>query len=256
MEPNKRLFIAFSVTSILMVAIFTSIGRSLISLSTPSVILPTLTTTTTDSSTTPSSSLSRIDITPKTVQSVITALQSSDSYYRAVTTSLFWNEGQDMSHTLAELWYHQGVSHVRKVLPSGMVRHDIITAEKQYYWYDGSVIYRTKNSSPTSADLAQHIPTYQTILNLGVESIQVANYQYKEGIPCIYVEATPGPLFYTERFWVSTETGLLVAAETYENGTLLYRMEGYSKITTPLPQNTSFVLPDGTVIIDPNLPHN
>lgn len=248
MEPKKRLFIAFSITIILMVAIFTSIGKSLISLSTPSVTLPNLTPPSSESNDALSSSLSRIDITPKTVQSVITALQSLDSYYRGVTITLFGKEGQEVSRTLSHVWYHDGVHSIKKQLPSGVTRCDITTEDSVYFWYEGYDSYLTQSSNALSPYVAQYIPSYQTILNLGVESIHVANYQLKEGIPCIYVEATPPPLYYTERFWVSTETGLLIASETFEGGTLIYRMEAYEVWETPLEDFSMFVLPDGSHI--------
>lgn len=261
MEPNKRLFIAFSITMILIVAMFTSLGRSLLSLSTPSVILPTLSTSSGETQEqTSSSSLYRIEVTPKTVQSVITALQSESSYSREISTTLFWPNGSFT--TEAQVFYDNGRTKVVKTLPSGDVRHDlIIDADKflleeenqtllpesaVYYWYDDGNTYLSIPSERYTADLAQSIPTYQNVLNLGVESIHQANFQIKEGISCIYVEATPAPLFYTERYWISTETGLLVGAETYEGDKVIYRFDGYAPITTPLPSLNTFTLPDGT----------
>lgn len=253
MEPKKRLFIAFSVTTILMLALLTSIGRSLLSLSTPSVTLPSVSVSTADNTELlEGNALYRIDITPATVQSVISSLNADTSYSRTLSTTLFWSDApEDSVETTAEIWYHQGVSHVEKLLPSGMTRHDMITEDTVYYWYQGYSDYLSKPADVYASDLAQCIPSYQTVLNLGVESIQEASYQYKEGVPCIFVSATPAPLFYTERYWISTETGLLVAAETYEGSKLIYRMEGFEDIS-PLPYGTSFVLPDGTVLLEMN----
>lgn len=257
MERNKRLFVAFSITMILVVAMFTSLGRSLLALSTPSVVLPSLSTSTGETQEQMGGgSLYRIEVTPKTVQSVITALQSEESYGRTLTTTLFW--GEDFFTTQAEVFYRKGLTSVVKTLPSSVVRHDFIvdrevdlneTGEESlvYYWYDNATTYLTMPSHSYSADLAQSIPSYKTVLNLGVESIQQANYQTKEGVSCIYVEATPPPLYYTERYWISTETGLLVGAETYEGDKLIYRLEGYTPITSPLPDSYVFSLPDGTL---------
>lgn len=250
MAPNKRLFIAFSISIILILAILTSIGRSLISLSTPSITLPTINTSSGENtSSSNNNALYRIDITPTTVQTVIASLQTTDSYYRTLTTSLFWGDTDSFS-TTAEVWYHQGTSHIQKQLPSNITRHDLIHEDTVYYWYQGHSTYLTKSAEDHSSDLAQSIPTYRTVLNLGVDSIQEANYQYKENIPCIFVSATPAPLYYTERYWISTETGLLIAAETYEGSKLIYRMEGHSPIKS-LPTNTSFSLPDGTALLSP-----
>lgn len=251
MEPNKRLFIAFSITTILMLALFTSIGRSLLSLSTPSVTLPSVSASSGDSTQqSDGNALYRIDITPNTVQSVISSLNTDTSYYRTLTTTLFWSDNpEDSVETTVEIWYHEGISHVEKLLPSGMIRHDMMTEDTVYYWYQGYTDYLSKPAEVYASDLAQSIPSYQTVLNLGVDSIQEASYQYKEGIPCIFVSATPAPLFYTERYWISTETGLLVAAETYEGSKLIYRMEGFDDISH-LPQGRSFTLPDGTMLLE------
>lgn len=275
MEPNKRLFIAFSITMILVVAFFTSVGRSLLALSTPSIELPTLTTSSGElSEQTEHGSLYRIDITTRTVQSVIAALQTQESYTRRLQTRLFW--GEDFAETEVQVWYHQGISHVEKNLTSGLVRHDMILdstllpvdspvhslfdtvqeepqdtqVTKIFYWYDKEQSYLTQKNQLYSADLAQSIPTYQTILDLGIESIQQANYQIKQDISCVFIEATPPPLFFTERYWVSTETGLLIAAETYEGDKLIYQMEEVSDSFSPLPENYSFSLPDGTVLCE------
>ena len=49
-----------------------------------------------------------------------------------------------------------------------------------------------------------------------------------------------------ERYWVSVDSGLLVAAETEQAGELVYRMSAYSPITSPCPTTASFTLPDGS----------
>lgn len=252
MESKKRLFIAFSITMILVVAIFTSLGRSILSLTTPHVVLPTLSSSTSNPlEYTGNSSLYQVTVTPHNVQSVIKSLVISQSYYRNLQTTLFWGTGDgQFTQTSAELWYHQGVSHVKKTLPSGEIRHDMIHEDSIYYWYEGEDTYLTKPSHLYGAEYAQSIPSYETVLDLDVSAIHVADFQTKEQIPCIYIEATPAPLFYTERYWVSVETGLLVAAETYEGDKLIYRMEGYTDPIYPLPRSASFTLPDGTLLID------
>ena len=50
----------------------------------------------------------------------------------------------------------------------------------------------------------------------------------------------------SERYWVSTDTGLLVSAEREQSGQLVYRMTAYTQVQTPCPATASFALPDGT----------
>ena len=57
------------------------------------------------------------------------------------------------------------------------------------------------------------------------------------------------PEGYTQRYWVSVETGLLVASERLLEGETIYRM---ASLTADLstPSTDRFILPDGTVLLD------
>ena len=94
-----------------------------------------------------------------------------------------------------------------------------------------------------SADNEQCIPTYEDILDLPVEAISTADYRVLSDIRCIYVEAAEedSQLCY----WVSVDTGLLVAAEKLLDGQRVYRMEALTVDQTE-PAATEFTLPDGT----------
>lgn len=235
---------------LIVVALFTSIGRNLFDLNTPEITLPTLTDTTQDVvDHSGEGSFKRVEITPKTVQTVLASLSPTQSYYRHLSTTLYW--GEESSQTSAEIWHHQQISHVVKTLPSGLVRHDIVHPDHVFSWYDGESQHRTAPSYSSAAELAQQIPTYQTVLDLPLEDITQANYQYKEGVSCIFVEAVTAPLFFSQQYWVSIDTGLLVAAETYEGDRLLYKMEGFSSVTSPISDQSSFLLPDGGAVTAP-----
>ena len=52
------------------------------------------------------------------------------------------------------------------------------------------------------------------------------------------------PLVY--QYWVSVDSGLLVSAETLEEGTVVYRMTAYAPVQSPCPTDAQFQLPDGT----------
>ena len=55
-------------------------------------------------------------------------------------------------------------------------------------------------------------------------SIAAADYRSVSGVNCIYVETVQDPEGYSQRYWVSVETGLLVAAERLLEGETIYRM--------------------------------
>lgn len=245
MESRKRLFIAFSITMILLMALLTSFGRSYIFSPTPSVTLPTLSTGSEDAPTPlEESNLQRIEITPQTVQPIIASLQQNQPMQRQLTTRLYWDD-QAYGETVIEVFSTGELTQVQKTLPSSAVRYELIVGDLVYYWYQGSEDYFVQNLGAYAQDLAQMIPSYQTVLDLDVQDIRSANYEYRNGVACIYVEALTAPLYYAECYWIQAETGLLLSAETYDGDTLLYYMDGFSPV---LPYDgVDFSLPDGTL---------
>lgn len=246
MEPKNRLVLAIAVIVLIVGAMFTSFGRSLFALNTPSIQLPVLGDTSQgNSSDTPSGSgqYQKVEVTPETVQSVIATLVRSDSYYRELTVETFWETGS--SAIQVQAWTDGGWTRTRKVLPSGAIRNDLIGEDTHYYWYEGSQDYCTVPADLLSADLSQRLPTYETVLALDSSTITAAGYESRSEIPCVFVEVTleEGVV---ERYWISVDSGLLVSAETDYSGQTVYRMTAYAAVTTPCPTDASFALPDGT----------
>lgn len=250
MEPKNRLFIAIAVILLMVAAMFTSFGRSLFGLNPPSVVLPHPGDGT--SSSTPAGSqpdadqYQTVEVTPATVQNVIATLARSDSYYREMTVETFWEGGS--SAIPLQVWTDGGWSHIRQVLSSGVVRHDVVGEGDWYYWYDGSTQYEKAPADERSSDLAQRLPTYETVLDLDSKDITAAGYELRGGLPCVYVEVRTDESGLLERYWVSVASGLLVSAETEQDGQIVYRMTAYTPVTVPCPSTAPFHLPDGTVL--------
>lgn len=247
MDPKNRLFIAIAVTVLIVGAMFTSFGRSLFVLNTPSVELPSGAGSSGGSdvssgSQSASDPYQTVSITPETVQNVIEkTLVRSDSYYRELTIETFWTEGS--SSIPVQVWVDGGWTHTRLILNSGVIRHNLVGDGTLYYWYEGSSQWLSVPADDYASDLSQHIPTYETVLELDQEDITSAGYDLRGDTPCIYVEVT-----YAEghlaRYWVGVDSGLLVCAEQEQDGQLTYRMTASNP--SPCPSDASFVLPDGT----------
>ena len=162
MDQKNRLIIAIAVTLLIVAAMFTSFGRSLFSMRTEHIQLPEPGASSSSQEGGGSSQsaelFQRVEVTPQTVQSVIRTLERSTSYYWELTVETFWTGGS--SATSVQTWVDGGWSHTRQVLPSGLIRHDLISEDTVYYWYEGSSDYLTAPAEGGSADLAQHIPTY------------------------------------------------------------------------------------------------
>ena len=248
MEQKNRLLISIAVIVLITAAMFTSFGRSLFALNTPAVELPSLEPDPGNSSDSASQQepgqYQVVSVTPRTVQSVIATLARADSCYRELTVELFWEGGS--SALSVQVWTDGGWTHSRQALPSGAIRHDLVGDDALYYWYEGSQQYETAPADSLSPDLAQRLPTYETVLDLDPDTITAAGYELRGDLPCVYVEVSPEGAGRAERYWVSVDSGLLVSAETEEEGQLVYRMTAYSPITVPCPTTADFALPDGT----------
>lgn len=247
MEQKNRLIIVFAITSLIIFALFTSFGRNLFALNTPQVVLPSTGPDGTAGSALPGSELYHpVEVTPQTVTGVVATLSRPASYYRELTVERFWTGGGSSSQV--EVWTDDGWSHSRQTLPSGAVRHDLVGEGTLYYWYEGSHQYQSAPADQRSSDLAQQIPTYETVLTLDASEISDAGYELRGEVSCIYVEVQPQDSRLITRFWVSVDSGLLVSAEMEEDGQLTYRMTAYSPSQSPCPAGASFALPDGEVL--------
>ena len=253
MDAKNRLIIAISITCLIVIAMFASFGRTLFLSNIPSVSLPqadgSQSDTSGDSSQTDPDQYWLVNATSETVQSIISTLTRPDSYYRELTVESFWNEGS--SSVTVQFWQDGGWSHTRQTLASGAVRHDLTGSDTWYYWYEGSQTWASFPAGDYSSDLSQRIPTYETVLELPQEDITQAGYEEKAGYACVFVAFAldEGDV---QRYWISTDNGLLVCAEREVDGQLVYRMTASSAIQSPCPSTASFALPDGTKLHAPS----
>lgn len=246
MTSKNRLFIVAAIVLLMGAAMFASFGRSLFAMNTPQVVLPSpgAGSEADPGPDGPEQTYQRVEVTPQTVTGVVATLARPSSYYRELTVETFWTGGSSSSQVQA--WIDGGWSHIRQVMPSGAIRHDLTGEAVLYYWYDGSAQYGRTPADERSSDLAQHIPTYETVLDLSPHEITAAGYETRGDLPCIFVEVSRSKQL--QRFWVSVDNGLLVSAESEEDGQLIYRMTAYSLVQSPCPADASFALPSGDVL--------
>ena len=246
MDPQNRKILVLAIVLLLAGTMVASFGRSLFALHTPEVVLPDASAAQDDpsGSGSPSELYQQVAVSPQTAPGVVATLARPDSYYRELTVETLWEGGS--SATQVQVWTDGGWTHSRQVRPSGVIRHDLTGEDMLYYWYEGSARYETAPADERSSDLAQHIPTYETVVDLPPEEITAAGYVLRGELLCIFVEVQPedSPLVY--QYWVSVDSGLLVSAETLEEGTVVYRMTAYAPVQSPCPTDAQFQLPDGT----------
>lgn len=250
MDQKNRVVFSAAVILLIFAALLISFGRIFFNTHTPDVVLPPVGDSAADTPGTPGLSGQddgqQVSVTVQTVQSVIETLSRSDSYYRELLVEQFWTGGS--SSGTVQVWVDQNWNLVRQLLPSNVVRLDLIGPDTAYYWYEGSSRYESVPAEERSADLAQRMPTYETVLELDPLSITGAGYELKGDIPCIYVQSLDAISNNVKHYWVSVESGLLVCAELYRENALIYRMSAFSPIQSPCPASAAFRLPDGTVL--------
>lgn len=251
MNGKDRLFVALGIIGLIAAALLTSFGRNLFYLNIPSVVLPDVSTSTNPLHTEADWEGDLIDHAPvvvsvDSVQSVVDSLQRTDSYFQELTVELFWTEGS--SATTVSVWRDGDWISTQQKLPSGLVRYDLVGEDTRYYWYDNSTQWRSAPAESNAGDLSQHIPTYEDVVDLDPQDIVAASYQLYQNHPTIYVETETDTG--CQRFWISTETGLLLSAEAEEDGTLIYRLTADGPLQTPCPSMAPFALPNGTSVAD------
>ncbi len=251
MERRKRTLFAVLIATIIVVAVFSSFAINLFGQDDYRVQLPDLSGETgTDQpgdSAESGDRFIRVEITPETVQSVISkTLSRPQSYYREISIEL-WAGEETAALTTAQVWVDGGWTRSDVTAPSGLVQHNLVGEGTRWLWYGDDDAVLSLSADQTVSDLVQRIPTYEDVLALPQEEITDAGYEKYARTDCIFVEVAQEELDSYERYWIAVSDGLLMAAERVKEDQLLYRMTVLST-ESPAPLNSSFALPDGTVL--------
>ena len=189
----------------------------------------------------------RVEVTPETVQRVIERLARPDNYSRAITIERYWADGS--GQTTAQVSVADGWARVDLSGEGEEQRHIITGDGRSWIWY-GTGGFVFSGAAALTADEEQSIPTYENILLLDPADIAVADYRALDTASCIYVETAPDETGCVERWWVSVDNGLLVAAERTNGARVIYRMAGLSIVTGNV-TGEAFRLPDGETLHEP-----
>ena len=241
MDKRNNTVLILLVALVIVTAVFASFGLPLFASPTPTITLPTPAPVTAPPEASGQEDGVRVEVTPYTVQSVIAALRRAESYSREVSVTL---EGQEQ-----QILVFVDGGWTQTVAGTSPLTHTIVGDGKVWRWREGDYTPVTWPADPSSADLdGQRVPTYEDVLALSKDRITAAGYEEKNGSPCVYVETWMPELNQTERFWVSADSGLLIAAENETEGEVVWSMTAVTT-ETPLAQNTGlFTIPDGRTL--------
>lgn len=180
----------------------------------------------------------RVELTSENVAAVLAELTRAESYSGSVTIEDFWDGGS--ASTQLQVWVSNGRTRVRGER-GGSPRNILVSEGTLYIWYDNvSGVF----SGPWegSADEWLRALSYEDVLSLPPEQITGAGYAQLSGEECVYVDYTGGLLGYTYRVYVSVSNGLLMGAEKYDGGSLIYRM--FAEYELSVPDESLFVPPE------------
>lgn len=253
MEDKKRTVYAVLVAVVLVLGLLYSFGKNLFS-PRPQLVLPDPNAEISDS---PNPGILSdeagvaVYIEPKTVQSVIAELSRYESYSRTVYAAYIWGDNEAEIVT-SQVWKDDGWIRTDAELQSGLIESSIIGPDGMWVWYSGkdkeSEIFYSDVTNGETADLMQRTPTYEDVLELSTEYITGTGYVEYEKQPCIYIEAEHRELGYLYRYWISVNSGLLMAAETEKSGIVVYRMVSNAVNSPMMASSEVFSLPDGTIL--------
>lgn len=193
------------------------------------------------------SRLNIVAITPESVRPAVSTLSRPAFYARTQTVETFWSGGSGQS--VSQIYVSGSRTRLDTLLADGSVRHMLLETEGGWTlagaWYDDEREWTLLQSPQLSADLAGRMLSYETVRDLPVESIAAADYRVQDGLNCVYVETAADEAGYTERYWVSVDSGLLHRAERLWDGEVVYRFTaGAPEIGVQ--DESLFLLPDGT----------
>lgn len=263
MERKNKLVLFLLIVLVMTVALISSFGLNFFAGGGAEIVLPT------PAATEPGGEAGLeggglvlpVRTTPETVQNIIATLTRPENYARTVTVEMATGSDQAGSFTASVLvdgaW--TSIELTQSFQPMGTQYTIVYTAPesgegKLYRWYAGSTEVKTWPVGERGADLAQHIPTYEDVLALDRDAIVDANYVTRDGVPCVYVETAVDDLGYLERYWVSTDNGLLIASETVKDDVVVMRMRSTEAEVLQAAEKDRFTLPDGTVLYEQTTP--
>ena len=240
MDQKNRTILVLAIAVTVFAAVFVSLGLPALTGRAPEVVLPDVNQ---EAVSTEGRDFLPVEVRPDTVQSVIVSLSRPESYYRQLTVRLFCAGGR--SPDPLQIWADGG--YVRTATTTGgSTQYRLVGEGKLSLWDVGDRAWQEVDAGDDTADLAQRIPTYEDVLELDTEQISAASYEEKNEAYCIFVEVKRSQDV-LDRYWIDTDTGLLCAAETYEEDTKVYEMTE-TQLRAPLEDGIVFSLPDGTIL--------
>lgn len=187
----------------------------------------------------------QLEITRENVKNVIKTLKRLPEYHYKADTVYYYGDGESGGFS-TEGWIAEDMSKTIKYSSSGTVQQQtLLTDEFVYIWgsrSDGS--FFKGMAGDFTADDTGHIPTYEDILKFEDDNIIYGGFEKRGDYQCIVAETENPNSGYIERWYISVENGLLVAAKGREGEELVYMIE-ITELSFEMSDQSVFLLPNG-----------
>lgn len=168
------------------------------------------------------------------VQAVLDILSKPEHYKQNLTTETFWDGGSVVRRI--EIW--RSGKKFKAVISQDLqkTKHVLTLDDKLYIWYEGETgIFAGSVGEAFLAEDMAYIYDYEAIKNIDKEQISAVDYVALDeagGIQCLYIENKASVEGYTERSWISLNTGLLIKSATLSQGQPVFWMlqESYQEL--------------------------
>ena len=248
-KPSKTLIVTVVFVVLLLVyALFSSV-RSAKYRKESLPTLPESSSVQTESTTTDNpTDYSKVGINADNVIQVIREMKRPENYYYETSSELF--SSSSSTKYFRKTWKQGQWQRIDHISPSGVATmHAIYGNGTVFVWEPNSRNYYKTNAGDISPDDAQMIMTYEDILSLTADEIISASFITHKNQGCIYVVAQPMDLGYQTQYWISTETGLLLAGQAKKDGTVFYSVR-VENLKIGEQEDVIFRLPDGTLAMN------
>ncbi len=190
----------------------------------------------------------KVSVNAENVVQVVRELKRPENYYYETVSELI-SEAATVRY-FRKTWKQGDWQRIDSLSASGMTTMHVIYGNgPAFFWEPNSRTYYKTKVGDISADDTQMIMTYEDILSLTADEIISASFITYKNQGCIYVVAQPMDLGYQTQYWISTESGLLLAGQAKKDGKVFYsiRIDGL-KIGDQ--EDVVFRLPDGTLAMN------
>lgn len=176
------------------------------------------------------------DVTPETVVAVLRTIPPVRSYSRAVIAETLWEGGSSTEILLC--WVRGDDLRLR-----AEGKNLLSTADGLWVWYDDAPeVFAAPAAAAAEKTRLMRLLDWEALLSAEGEIVGAAYTEFEEE-PCVYLSVRGGAFDYVSELYVSIETGLLVAADRYEDEKCVFRLRT-SGLEISTPDESRFVPPE------------